>query len=81
MLIPGKEYARRIPLRDVKVCLKGGGGDEANPAQPGKTARLKGSLEVGIWPNHFCSLSLIVYTIGSEQVNDLLGGNKTLPPL
>ena len=27
-----------------------------------------------------CSLSLIVYIIGSGQVNDLLGGNKTLPP-
>ena len=36
--------------------------------------------KVGIWPNHFCSLSLIVYIIGSGQVNDLLGGNKTLPP-
>ena len=27
-----------------------------------------------------CSLSLIVCIIGSGQVNDLLGGNKTLPP-
>ena len=27
-----------------------------------------------------CSLSLIVYIIGSGQVNNLLGGNKTLPP-
>ena len=26
-----------------------------------------------------CSLSLIVYIIGSGQVNDLPGGNKTLP--
>ena len=36
-----KDQARRIPLRDVKVGLKGG---QASPAQLGKTARLKGSL-------------------------------------
>ena len=42
---------------------------------------IKGSLSVGIWPNHFFSLSLIVYIIGSGQVNDLLGENKTLPSL
>ena len=29
--------------------------------------------------NHFCSMSLIVNIIGSGQVNDLLGGHKTLP--
>ena len=35
---------------------------------------------MGIWLNHFCSLSLVVYIIGSGHVNDLLGGNKTLRP-
>ena len=34
--------ARRIPLRDVKVCLKWG--SQVSPPQLGKTARLKGSL-------------------------------------
>ena len=29
--MPGKEYAGRIPLRDVKVCLKGG------PSEPCST--------------------------------------------
>ena len=31
-------------------------------------------------PNHFGLLSLVVYIMGSGQVSDLLGGNKTLPP-
>ena len=44
-------------------------------------ARLKGSLQVRIWPNHiYYFSSVIVYVIGSGQVNDLLGGNETLTP-
>ena len=31
-------------------------------------------------PNHFDLLSLVVYIMGSGQVSDLLGGNKTLQP-
>ena len=38
------------------------------------------SLQVRDMAPSLCSLSLIVYIIGSGQVNDLLGGNKTLPP-
>ena len=56
-------------------------GDQASPAQLGITARLKESLKVRDMAPSLCSLSLVVYVIGSGQVNDLLGGNKTLPPL
>ena len=74
VLVPGKEWARRIPLRDVKGYLKGA---RVSPAQLGKKLDLRGHIVRGIWPNHSCSVSLIDYIIGSRQVNDLLGGNKT----
>ena len=49
-------------------------------AQLGTAARLKGALLGGDRPNHFGFLSLVVYIMGSGQVSDLLGGNKTIPP-
>ena len=48
-------------------------------AQLGTAARLRGALLGRDRPNHFGLLSL-VYIMGSGQVSDLLGGNKTLPP-
>ena len=49
-------------------------------AQLGTAARLRRALLGRDMPNHFGLLSLVVYILGSGQVNDLLGGNKTLPP-
>ena len=48
-------------------------------AQLGTAARLRGALLGWDRPNHFGLLSLVVYIMGSGQVSDLLGGNKTLP--
>ena len=48
--------------------------------QLGTAARLRGALLGRDRPNHFGLLSLVVYIMGSGQVSDLLGGNKTLPP-
>ena len=49
-------------------------------AQLGTAATLRGALLGRDRPNHFGLLSLVVYIMGSGQVSDLLGGNKTLPP-
>ena len=49
-------------------------------AQLGTAARLRGALLGRDRPNYFGLLSLVVYIMGSGQVSDLLGGNKTLPP-
>ena len=53
---------------------------EVSYAQLGTAARLRGALLGRDRPNHFGLLSLVVYIMGSGQVSDLLGGNKTLPP-
>ena len=49
-------------------------------AQLDTAARLRGALLGRDRPIHFGFLSLVVYIMGSGQVSDLLGGNKTLPP-
>ena len=49
-------------------------------AQLGTAARLRGALLGRDKPSHFGLLSLVVYIMGSGQVSDLMGGNKTLPP-
>ena len=71
-MVGNSPRSKKISIQNLKT--------EVSYAQLGTAARLRGALLGRDRPNHFGLLSLVVYIMGSGQVSDLLGGNKTLPP-